>query len=99
MEATREKLVTDIKTLLADAEALFRQAAEGSGQQAQELRRRAEAALEQARARLGTIQDDFVRRARDTAYVTDEWVHHNPWSSIGLGAGLGLLIGFLIARR
>jgi ElaB/YqjD/DUF883 family membrane-anchored ribosome-binding protein len=31
--------------------------------------------------------------------VTDDYVHENPWRSIGIGAAAGLLIGFLAARR
>jgi ElaB/YqjD/DUF883 family membrane-anchored ribosome-binding protein len=99
MESAREKLVGDIKVLLADVDTLFRQAAASSGEEARNLRERAEDALKEARARFETIQDDIVRRGRDAAHATDDWVHHNPWSSIGLGAGIGLLLGFLIARR
>ncbi|SPE28420.1 conserved hypothetical protein [Burkholderiales bacterium] len=99
MESAREKLVGDIKVLLTDVDALFRQAAASSGEEARKLRERAESALQEARARFETIQDDIISRGRDAAHATDDWVHHNPWSSIGLGAGIGLLIGFLIARR
>jgi ElaB/YqjD/DUF883 family membrane-anchored ribosome-binding protein len=31
--------------------------------------------------------------------VTDEYVHDNPWSSIGAAAALGILIGVLLGRR
>src|SRR5271167_2555115 len=99
MESSRERLAGDVKTLLADVDALFRQAAEASGAEALELRERAEGMLKQARARIESIERDLVRRGREAAHATDEWVHHNPWSSIGIGAGVGLLIGMLIARR
>lgn len=99
MDSARDRLISDVKTLLTDVDSLFRQAAASGGDEAKELRKRAETALGQARARFETIQEDVVRRGRETVHATDEWVHHNPWSSIGLGAGIGLLIGFLIARR
>ena len=38
-------------------------------------------------------------RARQAAEYTDEYVHDNPWSSIGAAAALGLLIGVLLGRR
>ena len=42
----------------------------------------------------------FLRaRARQAAEYTDEYVHDNPWSSIGAAAALGLLIGVLLGRR
>jgi ElaB/YqjD/DUF883 family membrane-anchored ribosome-binding protein len=99
MDAPRERLVADLKGLLTDVDALFRQAAETSGEEARDLRARAENALKQAVSRFESVQEDVVRRTRAAGHATDEWVHQNPWSSIGLGAGIGLLVGFLLARR
>jgi ElaB/YqjD/DUF883 family membrane-anchored ribosome-binding protein len=99
MESARERLVGDIRELLTDVDVLFRQAAATSGDEARDLRQRAESALRQASERFASIEKDLVRRGREAAHATDEWVHHNPWSSIGIGAGVGLLIGMLIARR
>lgn len=99
MESAREKMVDDIKDLLSQVDVLFRQAAAASGEEARDLRYRAESALKQASERFASFEKDVVRRGREAAHATDEWVHHNPWSSIGIGAGIGLLIGMLIARR
>lgn len=99
MESPRERLVGDVKVLLGDVEALFRQAAAASGDEARELRERAEGVLKEASERFAQIEQDLMRRGREAAHATDEWVHLNPWSSIGIGAGVGLLIGMLIARR
>jgi ElaB/YqjD/DUF883 family membrane-anchored ribosome-binding protein len=99
MESPREKLAQDVRTLLADVDLLFRQAAQATGAEAQDLRLRAEAALQKARDRFEAVEKDLVRRGREAAHATDEWVHHNPWTSIGIGAGIGVLIGMLIARR
>lgn len=38
-------------------------------------------------------------RARQTARITDDYVHDRPWQAIGVGALLGLAIGILLARR
>jgi ElaB/YqjD/DUF883 family membrane-anchored ribosome-binding protein len=38
-------------------------------------------------------------RARGAARVTDSYVHDNPWQAIGIGAAVGLLVGFMLARR
>jgi ElaB/YqjD/DUF883 family membrane-anchored ribosome-binding protein len=32
-------------------------------------------------------------------HATDDWVHMHPWGAVGLGAGVGFLIGLLVARR
>jgi ElaB/YqjD/DUF883 family membrane-anchored ribosome-binding protein len=38
-------------------------------------------------------------RSREAAKATGEYVHENPWSAIGVAAGLGVLMGFLIGRK
>jgi ElaB/YqjD/DUF883 family membrane-anchored ribosome-binding protein len=30
---------------------------------------------------------------------TDEYVHENPWPSIGVAVGVGFVVGLLIGRR
>jgi len=99
MEATLEKLVVDIRTLLADVDALLRQAAAATGDEARQLRQRAEDLLDQAQERFAGARDEVVRRGKVASRATDEWVHDNPWGAIGIGAALGLVLGFLIARR
>ena len=43
----------------------------------------------------GAISD----RARNTVKVTDDYAREQPWQTIGIGAAVGLLIGFLLGRR
>lgn len=38
-------------------------------------------------------------RARAAAQAADDYVHDKPWQSIGVAAGIGFLIGYLIGRR
>ena len=38
-------------------------------------------------------------RAKAAGRATDAYVHEHPWQSIGVAAGIGLLLGMLIARR
>ncbi len=99
MDASRGKLVGDIKTVLTDVDDLLRQAADATGDEARELRRRAENMLESAQAKFDAVREDVVNRGKATVRATDDWVHDNPWSSIGVGAAVGVLVGMLIARR
>ena len=96
---TREQLASDARQVLDDVLALLAQAAESTGQQAQDLRSRAAEQLKRAQARLGELQHSTAERSRAAMHATDDWVHLHPWSAVGLGAGVGFLIGLLVSRR
>jgi ElaB/YqjD/DUF883 family membrane-anchored ribosome-binding protein len=42
--------------------------------------------------------ETWVRRARDFVANADDYVRENPWAAVGVGAMLGLTLGFFIAR-
>jgi ElaB/YqjD/DUF883 family membrane-anchored ribosome-binding protein len=98
-DVTTDQLLTDLKTVMNDAEALLRATSAQTGEKIQEVRARAEESLRQARARLSSIEDEALRRAREVADATDEYVRENPWQSVGIAAGVGLLLGLLLSRR
>ena len=98
-EVTTDQLLADLKTVMSDAEALLRATSAQTGEKIQEVRARAEESLRQAKARLSSIEDEALRRAREVADATDEYVRENPWQSVGNAAGVGLLLGLLLARR
>ena len=98
-EVTTDQLLADLKTVMNDAEALLRATSSQTGEKIQEVRARAEESLRQAKQRLMTIEDEALRRAREVADATDEYVRDNPWQSVGIAAGVGLLVGLLLARR
>jgi ElaB/YqjD/DUF883 family membrane-anchored ribosome-binding protein len=98
-EVTTDQLLADLKTVMNDAEALLRATSTQTGEKIQEVRARAEESLRQAKQRLSLIEDEALRRAREVADATDEYVRDNPWQSVGIAAGVGLLVGLLLARR
>ena len=51
--------------------------------------------LHSTRERLNQTWDGVNRRAREAAQYTNEAVHNNPWTSIGVGFGAGVVIGVL----
>jgi ElaB/YqjD/DUF883 family membrane-anchored ribosome-binding protein len=98
-EVTTDQLVADLKTVMTDAEALLRATSAQTGERIQEARARAEASLKQAKVRLNEMQDEALKRAREAATATEEYVRDNPWQSIGIAAGVGLVLGILLSRR
>lgn len=97
--AQKDKLMADLKLVLTDAEALLSATAGDAGEEVARLRERVRDTLSQAKDSLIDIQSAVVDRAKVAAKATDEYVHDNPWKSIGIAAGAGLLIGLLIGRR
>jgi ElaB/YqjD/DUF883 family membrane-anchored ribosome-binding protein len=45
------------------------------------------------------LEKTAVRRARELASEGDEYVHDNPWTAVGVAAGVGVLLGVLVSRR
>jgi len=97
-EVSKEKLMQDLRVVVADAEELLRATAGQAGEKVSAARERIQENLAAAKERLAAAQDAVVARTREAAKVTDEYVHENPWKAVGIAAGAGLIIGMLISR-
>jgi ElaB/YqjD/DUF883 family membrane-anchored ribosome-binding protein len=95
----QQRLAQDFKAVVNDAEQLLRDAARDAGQGYSEARERLEESLKIAREEFARLEGTMVDGARRAGQATDGYVHRHPWESIGIGAGVGLLLGLLIARR
>lgn len=51
----------------------------------------------QAREKLTETWDGMNEYARDAASYADETVRNNPWTSVGIGFGVGVVLGALVA--
>jgi len=95
----KDKLVADLKVVVADAEELLAATAHQTGERVTELRERMQENLRNARHKLADAEDAIKAKTREVAKATDHYVHEHPWKSIGIAAGVGLVIGMLISRR
>ena len=95
----KDKLMGDLRVVIADAEELLRMTADQAGESAADVRSRVQAKMKQAKADLIHLQEAAVAKAKAAGHATDEFVHENPWKSIGIAAGVGLVVGLLIGRR
>jgi ElaB/YqjD/DUF883 family membrane-anchored ribosome-binding protein len=98
-EASTEKLMKDLRAVIADAEALMAATADTAGTEVREARARAEETFEQARARLESFEEELQAHAKEALGDADVYVRENPWQSIGIAAAIGLVLGLLIGRR
>ena len=94
-----QKLVSDYKVLVADAEELIKATASQSTEKIAEARTRMQQALLELKPRLAGAEAVLKDKARAAAHAADEYVHDNPWVAMGVATGLGVVIGLLIGRR
>lgn len=97
--AQKDKLMADLRVVIADAEELLRLGAEQTGASATEWRARVESRLANAKDRLADLQEAAVAKAKAAGHAADDYVHDHPWKAIGAAAGVGLIVGLLIGRR
>lgn len=98
-EVTREKLVSDLKIVIGDAEALLRATASQAGESVAAARARIQESMEGAKQRLSEVGHLTADKAKYAAKATDQFVHEHPWQAVGIGAAVGVILGMLIARR
>lgn len=89
----------DMKTLVKDAQELFREASHVTGEKAEELRAKGLVLLDTAMEKAHEVQAVALEKGKAAAKSTDEFVHEHPWKAVAISAGIGVLVGMLISRR
>ena len=97
--ANKEKLVSDLKVVVADAEEILRATAGTAGEKVAELRERIGVRLRDAKERLQDAEAALLDKTKAAARATDDFVHEHPWKAVGVAAAVGLALGVLIGRR
>jgi ElaB/YqjD/DUF883 family membrane-anchored ribosome-binding protein len=90
-----ERLVSDLKTLMHDAEELMKVTAGAAGEKVTELRNRLSGAIESAKENCHKWGESTTAAAK----ATDRTIRDHPYESIGIAFGVGLLVGFLVGRK
>lgn len=96
---TKGKVVDDFKSIVNDAEALLQATAHVTGEGFVAERTKFTEKLNLAKLRLVDAEQRIVEKAKQAAQATDHYVHDNPWTAVGVAAAVGMLIGFLAAKR
>lgn len=85
------QIAEELRAVVSEAETLLRSTANAGGAEVQE---RAQATLQELRARLNSLEKTVRSRARDV----DSYVRDNPWQTVAVVGGVALLLGLLVGR-
>jgi ElaB/YqjD/DUF883 family membrane-anchored ribosome-binding protein len=96
---TPEKLVADMRLVLADTEQLLKAVIGQSGEKLAALQPRIEENIRNAKAKLAEFEQAAKDQVRAAAETTDAYAHEHPWKVAGFTALLGVAVGLLIGRR
>ena len=97
--SSKQKLVSDMKIVVSDAEEILRATAGVAGEKMVDLRERIGERLRDAKLRIADAEVALVDKTKAAARATDDYVNENPWQAVGIGAGIGLLLGIINGRR
>jgi ElaB/YqjD/DUF883 family membrane-anchored ribosome-binding protein len=95
----KEQLLDDVRQVLASTEELIDATVDDGSAHSKELRKRLAEKLGTAKIKLRDAEQVVVGKAKEAVKVTDDYVHENPWKSIGIAAGVAFLLGMLVSRR
>lgn len=88
MQANTDRLMKDLRAVVVDTEELLKATAGQTGERIEKVRAHAEESLRNARTRVQTAGSDLQSQ-----------VQENPWTAVGVAAGIGLIAGILLARK
>ena len=89
----------EFKNFVADIEDLIKATTNLTGEDLQRAKDNVNQRIAAAKESATEIGESVINRARQTAEHTNAYVHEQPWSAIGASAAVGLLLGYLLARR
>lgn len=97
-ERSTEKLMGDLRTLISDAEDLLRATTSQAGEKVAVARQKIEQSLVEGKKALAEAEKVVIERSKEYADIADDYIRENPWSAVGIAAGVGLVLGLLMRR-
>ena len=89
----------EFKSFLSDVEDLVKQTTTLTGEDLARAKVKLNARIGAAKETVAEAGVAIGERARNVAAATNEYVHDQPWKSISIAAGFGLLLGIVLSRR
>lgn len=99
VETALSNMAREFRSFVSDVEDLIKATNNLTGDELNKAKAKLEQRITIARRSVEELGGSIAERARKTAQSADDYVHEQPWTAIGAGAGLGLVVGYLLTRR
>ena len=85
-----KQVLTDIETLVYDTKAESEEVIDNFKEQAQET-------LTAAKEKLSA--QELTDKSKELINTAGDYIYKNPWTAIGVAAGIGFIVGILAGRK
>jgi ElaB/YqjD/DUF883 family membrane-anchored ribosome-binding protein len=89
----------EVHDLIADVQDLLSQMAHVADPEIARLRAKVADAVDNTKRAAIAGTRRVQRHATDAARAGDDYVRNQPWQAVGVAAVIGLVVGFLVAKR
>lgn len=93
------QLRKNLNDVVHAAEALLRATVDETNAEYHKARSTLDEKLRAAKSNVAEHAQDIASNAKELGEKGDRLIRDNPWVSIGIGAGVGLLLGMVLRRR
>ena len=98
-EAQKNALLKEVRSVLADVEALTKDNVERGVEETRALREKLQDQLDRAQNKLHDFEHTASEQIRHRVKQADELVQEKPYYAMGFAALAGLVVGVLLNRR
>lgn len=94
-----DRLREDFRVFVADCQTLLKNATNLSGEGAAIARQELSRRMADAQVKLDEMRQAATDQAMRVRVTTEDYVRREPFKALAIAAGIGALVGLLIARR
>ena len=92
----KPNIISDLKQVLSDIETLVYDTKVESEEVIENFKEQAQETLTNAKEKLSV--QDFTEKSKALANTAGDYIYKNPWTAIGVAAGIGFVVGMLAGR-
>jgi ElaB/YqjD/DUF883 family membrane-anchored ribosome-binding protein len=95
---SKEKLLVDLRAVVADAQELMSEATNASAEAYASLRGRIEGKVRDVTTQVGRVRSTVGDSAKRANASAQEYVKDNPWKTAGIVTAVAVILGFTLGR-